>query len=220
MTKGQKIKAILFDLDGTLRDSRSAINPAFEHALKVHNIQVEGDDLHEYIHSLRAVHGAFAGDLPYEKLRDTYDEKLFELLHTIVLYEHAREVLKDLKGRGYKLGLVSSSRFAREAVEQDDLAKFFDVIISGLDTNNHKPHPEPVHMALKRLKISPNQSVMVGDLAADIQSGKDAGTTATVAVTHGFGSRKALERAGADHIIDSLAELPGIIDIIEQNDGS
>jgi phosphoglycolate phosphatase-like HAD superfamily hydrolase len=59
---------------------------------------------------------------------------------------------------------------------------------------------------------------MIGDAVVDIEAAKSAQLASVIAITHGFGTRAELEAAEADHIIDSLLELPNLIDRIEQHE--
>lgn len=208
-----KLRAVLLDLDGTLRDSREAINPAIEYALRVHGISAEPTEIASHVHSLAAVHQAFAMDVvSYDGLEQAYDEKLKERLEHIKLYEHVPEVLGVLRERGLLLALVSSARRARDTLVKDNLIDYFDAVVGGYDTIKLKPHPEPVEFALGQLACRPEHAVMIGDLAADIAAGRAASVAATVGVTHGFGTRDMLMAAKADYIIDSLSELPDVLE--------
>jgi pyrophosphatase PpaX len=204
-----KVNTILFDMDGTLRDSRSIIQSAIYSALEIHGMKKpKPEHLLDTIHNLRDVHAAHAEDhIEYEVFRASYYQALTPLLHEVVVYEKVHETLSKLKKGGYLLGVVSSARFAREALNQDGLTDYFNVVITGADTVNHKPHPEPIELALRKLGVKPNQAVMVGDLPADIQAAKSAKLAAAIGVTHGFGTRNMLKAANADNIIDGMGEL-------------
>jgi HAD superfamily hydrolase (TIGR01549 family) len=212
-----KLEAVLFDLDGTLRDSMQAILPAIEYALKTHGIEdVDQIELNKHTHSIRSVHQHLASSVSYDYFLAAYDKKLIELWGKMGLYEHVDAVLRVLQTKGYKMAIVSSARRAQGALDEFDIAQYFDAVVGGYDTKEHKPSPEPVLLALDKLQISPNKAVMIGDLAADIIAAKEAKVLA-VGITHGFGSRLVLEEAGADYIIDSLMALPEVLDTIEQN---
>lgn len=207
-----EIRAVLFDLDGTLRDSREAINPAIQHALGVHGIVADPAEIAKHVHSLAAVHEVFAAEsVSYHELEQVYDEKVRQRLELIQLYDHVPETLSILREQGLSLALVSSARRAREALVNDGLIDYFDAVIGGYDTTELKPHPEPVELALGQLACLPEHAVMVGDLEADILAGRAAGLACNIGLTHGFGARDVLEAAGADYTVDSLEELPDII---------
>lgn len=211
-----KPRAVLFDLDGTLRDSRAAIYGALAHTFGEHtNLVPTRDNLAPYIHHFHAVHDALASEVEHEKFRISYSSKLDELMPESSLYEGVRDTLEWICGGGMKVGLVSATRSAAGYLESEKLDHLFDAIVSGDDDVKDKPDPEPVDLALARLDIAADRAVIVGDLATDIQAGKSAGLAATIGITHGFGTRESLEAVGADYVIDSLAELPDALQQIE-----
>lgn len=214
------VKAVLFDLDGTLRDSRPAILPSAQYALEHFGYRIaDASVLLRYSHSLRTVHEAFVPHAQYEDFSSVYYAKVASLLHTVTPYDGHIAVLAHLK-QSYMVGMVSSSRYAKESADTDGIGDLLDVCVGGPDTENHKPHPEPILLALTKLHILPKDAVMVGDLPADIAASKAAGLCAAVGITHGFGTRHMLQQAGADYLIDSLAEIVPTLAIIENHDGS
>jgi HAD superfamily hydrolase (TIGR01509 family) len=213
-----KLKAVFFDLDGTLRDSRPAIWPAVHQLFdELHLPQPESAVLAKYIHHLEAVREVFAPGHPTKEFHEHYDALMKPLLSSIVLYGQTLEVLKQLREEEYYLGVVSSSRQAK-GWANNYLPDQLDIVVGPEDTPQvRKPHPAPILFALGELGLGADEAVIVGDLAADMEAGQRAQLRATIGVTHGFGSREMLEQARADYIIDSLAELPGVIRFIEQN---
>jgi pyrophosphatase PpaX len=83
---------------------------------------------------------------------------------------------------------------------------FFDVIVTRDDVFFGKPSPEPVILALKKLNVSANEAVVVGDMPTDIESGKKAGTK-TIALLTGLFNESLLE-ASPDLTINSILEVP------------
>ena len=86
----------------------------------------------------------------------------------------------------------------------------FDALVTIEDTTRHKPHPEPVLLAIARLGASPADAVYVGDAPYDIEAARAAGCAA-VGVTWGAASAQALHAAGADAVATSPAELAGVL---------
>jgi pyrophosphatase PpaX len=212
-----KIKAVLFDLDGTLRDTREVIYPALQETVEKHSGAAPSpEQLRPHVHHHTAVHKAFADSVRLETFANDFGVKIEQHRHKTQAYGHADTVIRTLHTRGYRLAIVSSATTAVAYLDSVGLLAFFEVIVGGQDTTEHKPHPEPVEQALTRLKLAPADAVMVGDLPADIQAAKAAGVAVTVGVTHGFGTRELLQQAGADYILESLAELPSVLQTIEQ----
>jgi HAD superfamily hydrolase (TIGR01509 family) len=205
-------RALLFDLDGTLRDSRAAINAAVEHTLRQHLGTVPPwNHVVPHIHGLFAVHANLAPHIPFEQFHATYDKKIDTLRDTVTVYEDVIPTLAGLHAAGWLLGVASSSRIVDAWLQANKLDLFFDATVSSLEVANPKPHPESIMLALQKLGVEVSKAVMIGDLPVDIMAGKAAGV-ATVGITHGFGSRESLEAAGADYVADNLAE---VLEVIE-----
>jgi putative hydrolase of the HAD superfamily len=125
-----------------------------------------------------------------------------------------KEVLAELKSRGYKLGLISNTMFSREA-HLDDMRRFgldsyFDSMLFSAESNKWKPNIAPFSSILSDLKELPANSVFVGDdPAADIIGGKAAGMN----VVHFLSSNRfpSVNGANPDATIHTLPELIPVI---------
>lgn len=203
-----KIKAVLFDLDGTLRDTREVIYPALEYALQKHTgTSPTREQMKKHIHHHSEIHKAFAPHSNHDEFVATYKEHVEKLRKNTGVYGGVVPLLRTLKHKGYTLGIVSSAFSPADYLVSIQALEFFDAIIGGPDTSNHKPHPEPVLLALERLGVAAEQTVLVGDLAVDIQAAKSANLKATIGLTHGFGSKEDLLASGCAIIVDSLLEV-------------
>lgn len=94
---------------------------------------------------------------------------------------HLDEVLAELKKRGYKLGVISNTVTSREehvrmALRKIDVEKYFDAVVTSVDVGCNKPEKKVFLTALKKLKVKPEESVMVGDrVRTDILGGNRIG---------------------------------------------
>jgi len=93
------------------------------------------------------------------------------------------------------------------------LQKF--TIVTCDDTAATKPDPEGIEKTLKMLGIKPTEAIMVGDLEADIKAGKEA-RVLTVGISHGFSTVEELQKANADKVVHSLAELREFVESLNQ----
>lgn len=210
------IKAVFFDLDGTLRDSRDLIWATTEHTLKQHGVDVGREDYRHVIYHLDDIHALYPESGSLESYHNTFRAYLEDNFKPALLYDGVESLLKTLHDQGMKLAIVSAARSAVEYMESVNLAQYFDTIVKGPDTKEHKPHPEPVFVATQRLGIRADEAIMIGDTTADIQSGKAAGVAQAIGVTHGFADRAMLDDAGADYVADSLKQLEDyLLDIIQ-----
>jgi len=120
----------------------------------------------------------------------------------------ARAVLEQLAGTRRLAVVTTRTRADAEAfLLQHELRDLFETITTRSDVWRLKPHPAPVLRAVKLLGLPPSQCCFIGDTRLDVLAGKRAGVFA-VGVLSGFGERDELERAGADLILSSVAEIP------------
>jgi len=120
----------------------------------------------------------------------------------------AKEVVERL-ARSHRLAVVTTRTRSDAGVflRQYELYDLFEGITTRSDVWRLKPHPAPVLRAVKMLGLTPSQCCFIGDTELDVLAGKRAGVFA-VGVLSGFGERRELERAGADLILPSVAEIP------------
>jgi phosphoglycolate phosphatase len=95
-------------------------------------------------------------------------------------------------------------------LDQFDLAKYFDVIVTGQSAEHTKPYPDPILFAAKKMNVKPEECLMVGDTTVDMRAGKSAGAQ-TVAVLCGFGEEPELLKMGAGLILKTTSELADLL---------
>ncbi|MDI6893015.1 MAG: HAD-IA family hydrolase [Bacillota bacterium] len=205
-----RYEAVLFDLDGTLIDTRDLILASFHHALR----RVLGRDLPDEV--LLAGQGTtlidqmrcFDGDRA-EELTRVYTE--FNLREHDALareFPGVQELLRDLYAIGVHLGVVTSKRRegALLGLRRFGIAPYLTAAVFMEDTREHKPSPAPVREALRRLGCAPARAVMAGDSPYDVQSARSAGVEA-VGVAWGSHPPASLREAGATVVVHDLGEL-------------
>lgn len=129
-----------------------------------------------------------------------------------VPYPGVGEALKQIRGTGVQLYLVTSKRtvFARRILEHLDLAECF-AGISGSEPGGALDHkPELIAHVLSAQGLGPETSVMVGDRSFDI-TGAHANRVRAAGVLWGYGSRRELESAGADRLVETAGHLAGAL---------
>ena len=95
-------------------------------------------------------------------------------------------------------------------LEQANWRNHFDSIVTALSAPHTKPYPDPILLAARQMNTSPASCLMIGDTTVDVRAGKAAGAQ-TVAVLCGYGEEDELRRAGADLILSKTADLREVL---------
>ena len=209
------IKAVLFDLDGTLVDSAHDLTHALNRllaeqglgALSVEEVKgMIGDGAGMLVERGLAAKGGDPAEAPalVPRFLELYEGNAARLTRP---YPGVEEMLRALGERGMPLAVVTNKPYAAscEILEALDLVRFFATVVGGDSRPERKPHPAPLLWAAERLGISPGEALMVGDNHHDVSAARAAGMTA-VAVTWGY-SHVPHEELGADRLISSFDEL-------------
>ncbi|CAN5651721.1 pyrophosphatase PpaX [soil metagenome] len=214
-----KIKAVIFDFDGTLVDTNEWVLSTYEHTLSHHGLKARSraEIASQVGKRLEECYAFLAPGMVNDSLLNVHRAFQKQNAHLMKLFGHCNEVLGELSIK-YKLALFTSRwnvALSLEAVGID--TKLFSVIVDADMVEKGKPDPEGIYKILDELGLKPTSAVMVGDAGVDIIAAKAAGLAATVGIIHGFGTREELEQVGTDYIIDSLDKLPAVIKTIEQS---
>ncbi len=204
-----RFPVVLFDFDGTVVDSGGIILASMRHATRTVLAREYTDtELMANVGGpgLEAQMLALAPDQVEELVRvyREHNESIHDELESCPGME---DVLELLHGQGRRLGIVTAKRHrtVQLAFEYLPLARYFDTIVAGDDTTRHKPHPDPLLLALDQLAATPGDAAYVGDSPYDMQAAKAAGVYA-IGVTWGkIHSRAALR--DADVVVDTTEEL-------------
>ena len=215
MRMGNKLKraveGVLFDWDGTLINSYYADASAYLAMFKQMGILWKLKDFEKH-YSPNWYHVYRAARLPRKSWEEA--DRLWRAhyaRHQPKLILGARRVLTQL-GDAHPLGLVTSGdrdRVTRQLREFRLTTLFAARVCSG-DTQRRKPHPEPLRMALRQMKLDPAVCVYVGDTAQDVVMAQRAGVRA-IGVLGPFPTEKHLRAAQPEFLLQSLDELPGVL---------
>lgn len=206
----RRYSTYLFDFDGTLVDSHDSLIKVFEDSYEAVGVKVP----HGYVLRLMRI-PLFQG---YEELDAPSDEdskQRFgdmiiktldapEVLRLTRIYEDTLTNLYRLKNSGATLGIVTSNnvKHVKDVLHFLNIPEdLFSVIIGNGDTNKHKPNPDPIYEALKRLNVSKENVCYVGDALQDKETAINAEVDAILLDRH----HEYLEENG--DIIHSLNEL-------------
>ena len=216
------IRAVVFDFDGTLAvlniDFSEMREQVFELMKKygVNEEKIEERYLLEIIDEVVQIlnqKNTAAAETFYQEAHQILHEVELKAAEEGKLLPGVEAVLKSLRGKGLKVGIVT--RNCEEAVRKvvPDIEALCDVFVSRDLIKKVKPHPEQLTSVMKALNISGEQAVMVGDHTIDIQAGRRVGMK-TIGVLTGRVKKEEFEKAGADWVLEEASEICGLIEQI------
>ncbi len=215
----QKIKALCFDVDGTLSDTDDLYVQKVTRFFPRFLFKDPDHVARRFIMWIEAPGNALLG------LADTLglDDEMVAVINWLSLHrKHSSkqfmlvpgvdDMLKQLHGR-YPMSVVSArdERGTMAFLEQYDLVKYFDAVITGLSAPHTKPYPDPILFAAQKMNIAPENCLMIGDTTVDMRAGKSAGAQ-TIGVLCGFGEEPELKKMGADLI---LKDTPALLEVLK-----
>lgn len=216
-----KIRAVVFDVDGTLIDSQGILIQSYQYAAKSQGLAPPTHDeiMAHMGKSVRDISLGLFPDHDPEILSRTGTDYVAENAHNATTFSGLKDLLRALKSRDIKLAVMTGgdSNVHKRLKEYDIEQAFVSIVHSGRITNP-KPDSEGILLALEECEVKPQNAVMVGDMSYDILAGKNAKVAATIGVTHGLGTKEDLEAAGADYILDTLSTIIEVIDRIEADE--
>ena len=210
------IKAVIFDLDGTLLDTLEDLANACNYALKtsgfkVHNVKdytrFVGNGRYKLIE--RIVPDEYKKDKKViDKVLGLFDE--YYEKHMIDMtkpYNGIMEMIEDLKEKKIKIAVVSNKphEFAVDVVRRS-FGEAFEITYGQRPNHPTKPDPKTVYEVIELLNVEKNECIYVGDSDVDVNTAKNAGVK-SVGVSWGFRGEGELREAGADYIIKKPNEL-------------
>lgn len=213
------IRAIIFDFDGTLAKLNINFPQMRESVLnliKTFNIPLNNLDGLFVLEMIESARDIIAKNDPGQE--ELFVSQANTVIATIEieaaengeLIDGTRDMLRVLKKRTIKAGVVTRNCQAAIMRVFPDISEYCDSIISREFTRYVKPHPEHLRVALKSLDAAPEEAFMVGDHPMDIKIGKDAGALA-IGVLSGYSLSEDLLKAGADVILDKAADIINIL---------
>jgi len=220
-------RAILFDIDGTLFDSRDAFYFMIRDIFKETGWPLPNRD--DIVRLIGRTNDYIANELIPPEMKDpeyvrrwmSRAEQLWidqYLPRYVKLYPGAKQALTELRRRGFKLAVVTNGS-AKEIplyLKQGQVDRLVDLVVTADDVPTPKPDPEPIVYACDRLGIEKPDCLYVGDTWMDAESASQAGVRC-VLVTWGVGEIKELENYPHAAVVGSFEEL---LDLVEPRDVS
>ncbi len=208
------IKAVIFDMDGTILDTLEDLKESTNFALKSFGFPTRTlDEVRNFVGN--GVRILFERAVPKNCDKNTLEKciEIFKKHYSENMYNHTKpyngilKILKELKNDGVKIAVVSN-KFdeAVKILSEKYFKDLIDISVGQADDVPQKPAPNGVFKAMKELGV--NSAIYVGDSDVDVQTAKNAGLM-SIGVTWGF--RDAENLKGADYIVDEPFDIIKIV---------
>lgn len=223
-----KPEMVLIDVDGTLVDSVPDLAFCVDEMMKQLGMPVHGEaKVREWVGNgvERLTRRALIGQLDGEP-----DEDLFKKAYPIfldlyaentskrsILFPGVKEGLAYLKSAGYKLGCVTNkaAQFTLPLLKDLGIYNEFEIVVSGDTLPQKKPDPAPLLHVAKHFGVSPEKSVMIGDSVSDVKAAR-AAHFQIICMSYGYNHGMDIRDAHPDAVIDSMAELEGLLESVRK----
>ena len=208
------IKALLFDFDGTLLNTNDLIIQTFIEVLEEKFPgQYKKEDCLRFIGpSLKETFAELTPgeeDLMIAKYREWNGAHHDEL---VTEYDGVVSTLEILKAQGIRLAIVSTKQL--KSIERGlqilGATHLFETVVGSDDVTNVKPNPEPILLAIERLGVTKEETLMIGDNSHDIEGGKNAGVK-TAGVAWSIKGQEYLKQFNPDYILQHMTDLLTIV---------
>ena len=211
------INTVLFDFDGALVNTNDVIIASWQHTYMYYLGREE---------SLEKITACFGEPLlltmerefpevdpreSAEVYRNFQKENADEL---VKIFPGIKELLESLKTDGFRMGVVTSRtrESAQRYMDMFGIGDYFEEMVSCDDTEIHKPNPEPILLCLKKMGITAEEALMVGDSPFDIKCANNAGVKSVLVGWRITGDGQTLiDDAREDFTISEPSELVGVL---------
>lgn len=215
------LKAVIFDLDGTLLNRDASVQDFIEHQYE--RLSNHLSHIPKYIYTKRFIelddHGYVWKDIVYSQLIDELaitsltaeellNDYLLEFRNHCIPFSHLLEMLDELKNQGLRLGIITNGfgDFQYNNIKALGIENYFEAILISEWEGIKKPNPEIFARALSKLQVEPEESMFVGDHPEnDVEAAKKLGMVGV------WKKDSAWDVPTADYTIDDLMEMPLLV---------
>jgi phosphoglycolate phosphatase len=207
------VRALVFDLDGTLIDSKLDLALSIDATLKrMGRASLPHEQIYSYVGNgalmlVRRALGDSVTDAEAEEGHRYFLSYYREhMLDNTVTYPGVREALDLLSGRSMAVLTNKPVRFSEGILAGLGISHYFRYVYGGNSFESKKPDPEGMNILLRDLSVAPREAMIVGDSDVDVRTARNAGTW-SCGVSYGLGL-EGLRACPPDLMLDNLAELP------------
>lgn len=199
----------IFDIDGTLTSTNQLIFDSFNFIAKKYLKRTFSDEeiISMFGPTEDVILKEWCGD-KYEEARKDYYRYYSEHHGIAGLYEGIKEILHQLKDKGYPIGIFTGKGRESSIITLRKLRvdHYFDLIITGDDVENHKPSPEGILKFVNHFGLKPARVLMIGDSVSDVIASKEAGIKIASVLWDSYGKEE-VKTLGSDYYFHTVEEL-------------
>ncbi|MDO4566931.1 MAG: HAD-IA family hydrolase [Oscillospiraceae bacterium] len=208
-----KISTIIYDLDGTVADTRADIIEAVRKTMLSFGVAAPGDE------EIASFIGGGARNVLRRALGEANESRLDEALPFFAetynansavktrLYDGVREILAYYEGKKRQTMATFKSRAGTDNIlKHFDIEKYFEMVVTADDVERPKPDPECINAILERFGLEPGDALLVGDTPTDMKTGRAAGVV-VCAVDYGFAPIEELRDYSPDFEVSNITEI-------------
>lgn len=213
------IEAVIFDMDGVLIDSEGVYLDAMVRFAKRKNPKIEQNDICGVVgrtsrDSWEIMEKAIDNGQSWKELREEYHQWIDvsdSVDYTHIFRSEGRQVLEELKKRGYHMALASSThrQLVLHVLFQNQILDYFEVVVTGDKFTRSKPDPEIYHYTAKALGVKEENCFVLEDSTVGIMAAHHAGMNVAALIDERFGFDRKLADYEVKSISDILSYLPG-----------
>ncbi len=216
MTARLRYQAVLFDLDGTLVDSYSALTDAVNHARRIHGLgdltsarirELVGDGVETLLQ--RAFERTEIPGTVVHAFESRYDEVC---CHESKVLADVETTLAELHRLGIQMAVCTNKPtvFSRKILDFLDLSRYFRAIVGPDLAGARKPDARHLLVTLESVDYGPERALFVGDMPVDVLAARNSGLAVAVVAT-GSSTREQLDALGPDHFLERFSDLLKIV---------
>lgn len=215
---------VLIDVDGTLVDSVPDLAYCVDEMMKQLDMPTRGEaKVRHWVGNgvERLVKRGLINQLDGEPNETLYTKaiQIFRELYAVntsvrsCLYDGVPEAMEFLKSTGVKMGCVTNkaSEFTLPLLEDLGISDYFETILCGDMVERKKPDPLPLIMSAKKLAVSPQSSLMIGDSMSDVNAAR-AAKFSIICMSYGYNHGEDIRDYDPDAVIDTMTEIKDLID--------
>ncbi len=210
----EKLKGIIFDVDGTLASTNKLIFATFNYTTDKYLGKIFTEE--ELIAFFGPTEDVILKELTannFENARKDYF-KFYEDNHDelVKTFPRVENILFRIKEKNIPLGIFTGKGKDSTIITLRKLnyLKYFDLVVTGDDVKDHKPSPEGINLFLQKFDLEPENVLMIGDAPSDIKAAKDAGVKVASVVWDSYAKEEVL-RMNGDIVFHSIDELEDYI---------